>query len=191
MTIPILTRGACIGQLQVRREGLYTVFETALPPREGLHRLYLLNAHGESAALGLLEPRPEGLFLRRRYSRAALAALPKAWDHAALDPSESAPAAPPPPQHDPDLTPDPAPAPPASPLATPISPTDPPLSPAPAPPPSSVSQDALRWFARPDGSLTAFDGRRSLVALPAALRHEAPGARLLRLNGRDYLVFGT
>ena len=44
---------------------------------------------------------------------------------------------------------------------------------------------------RPDGSLTAFDGCCRLVALPAELRQKPPGLRLLRLEGREYMVFRT
>ena len=65
-------------------------------------------------------------------------------------------------------------------------------SPASAPPPPepSPTRDELElegWRALPDGSLIAADGRR---ALPASLPPSSPLApHLLRIGGRDYLVF--
>ena len=55
--------------------------------------------------------------------------------------------------------------------------------------PEETGEDGLLWFARPDGSLTAFDGRGTLLALPARLRRTPPGVRLMRIEGRDYLIF--
>lgn len=43
------------------------------------------------------------------------------------------------------------------------------------------------WTERVDGSLV--DPVRRLIALPARLRRETPGLRLLGRNGRMYLVF--
>lgn len=46
----------------------------------------------------------------------------------------------------------------------------------------------LLWFSTPQGTLTAFDGARNLVALPAgSLR--APESALRTINGRKYIVF--
>lgn len=54
-------------------------------------------------------------------------------------------------------------------------------------PPPSPSAAPPGWRALPDGSLIAADGRR---ALPAALPPSSPLAPfLLRIDGRDYLVF--
>ena len=57
------------------------------------------------------------------------------------------------------------------------------------PEPEETGEDGLLWFARPDGSLTAFDGRGTLLALPARLRRTPPGVRLMRIEGQDYLIF--
>lgn len=59
----------------------------------------------------------------------------------------------------------------------------------PEPETEETGEDGLLWFARPDGSLTAFDGRGTLLALPARLRRTPPGVRLARIEGRDYLIF--
>ena len=60
-----------------------------------------------------------------------------------------------------------------------------------APPPESLSAPAETamddWRALPDGTLLAADGRR---AIPAALPPDSPLApHLMRIGGRDYLVF--
>ncbi len=47
----------------------------------------------------------------------------------------------------------------------------------------------LLWFARLDGTLTAFDGRGCIVAIPAQLRRRAPGAVLRRIGGSVYMLF--
>ena len=58
---------------------------------------------------------------------------------------------------------------------------------SPPPPPARDEPETDGWRALPDGSLIAADGRR---ALPAALPPGSPLApHLLRIGGRDYLVF--
>ena len=47
----------------------------------------------------------------------------------------------------------------------------------------------LLWFSRPNGTLTAFDGRGCIVAFPAELRRDAPGAVIKKINGRIYMLF--
>ena len=89
MEIPVYAQGRPLGRLNVRREGLYTVLETRLPPAEGLTRLYLCGG-GARVCLGVMEPRAEGLVFRRRYSRAGLRALPFPADYAAVDAAEPA-----------------------------------------------------------------------------------------------------
>ncbi len=83
-TYPIFRDGRPAGSLQRRQEGLYTVFEAALPPREGLTRLYVCGA-GARFCLGVMEPRPEGLRMRRRFSRAELRRLPEPIEYAAAE----------------------------------------------------------------------------------------------------------
>ena len=47
------------------------------------------------------------------------------------------------------------------------------------------------WFSAPDGTLSTFDGHRSLIAIPADTPQRPRGADGLRreINGRQYLVF--
>lgn len=64
--------------------------------------------------------------------------------------------------------------------------------PAPAPGPDAEPQPASAaplWKVCPDGSLIRCDGSGTLIALPASLRRFPPGLRLMRINGREYLVF--
>lgn len=58
-----------------------------------------------------------------------------------------------------------------------------------SPSPAPAAEEGLIWYSRPDGTLTAFDGQGSLVAIPADLRHSAPGIVLKRIGSRNYLVF--
>ena len=55
--------------------------------------------------------------------------------------------------------------------------------------PAGVPEEGLLWYSRADGSLTAFDGISSLLALPAELR--APDAHTVErvIEGRKYLIF--
>ena len=59
--------------------------------------------------------------------------------------------------------------------------------PAPLPPREPSPPPESGWHALPDGSLLSDDGR---IALPAALPPSSPLAgRVLRIRGREYLVF--
>lgn len=60
-----------------------------------------------------------------------------------------------------------------------------------APEPESAGDEDMLWFSTPDGTLTAFDGKRCLVALPASQARLPRGAQALRrlIGGREYVVF--
>ena len=88
--IAIYREGRRVGTLRRYREGLYTVFEARLPAQEGLTRLYVFGG-GRRFCLGVMEPGPAGLSLRRRYSRAELRRFPAAIAYAALREEEAAP----------------------------------------------------------------------------------------------------
>ena len=51
------------------------------------------------------------------------------------------------------------------------------------------AEAGLEWLSRPDGSLVAFEGQDTLLALPARLRRAVPGVDIRRIAGRDYMVF--
>jgi len=67
MSIDIFFEEEKIGKLEMYTDGLYTVFTAELPLRPGLYRLWLIGE--ETYPLGILEPKGESLYLRRRLSR--------------------------------------------------------------------------------------------------------------------------
>lgn len=160
MNYPIFLSGRQVGKLNVSRDGLYTLFQARLPGISGLYRLWLQGS-GETAALGLLAPGPGGLVFRRRMSRLEMKNLPGKFERALV------------------LRPD--------------------IKPKAERPKKTVEKPAeaegkaeppgLTWQSLPDGSLTAGDGERRLVALPAALRRETRGVRLKEIEGRLYMIF--
>lgn len=183
MEYPIIIDGAEAGTLNVTAEGLFTVFEANVPAREGLVRLSLYGG-GQEGYLGVMQPWSGGLYLRRRLSRRECAALPREIEYAgragAADtvheeaPAQIEEAA----EEHADNTP-------TVPEEKPAEETAP--SPAALPIPDDAEE--LLWFTRQDGTLTAFDGRGCIVAIPAKLRRRAPGAVLRRIGGTVYMLF--
>lgn len=56
--------------------------------------------------------------------------------------------------------------------------------------PDPPEEDGLLWFSTPQGFLTCFDGRQSLVAIPADMCVSSRTKPILRtINGREYAVF--
>lgn len=88
--VTIYEKGLPAGTLRRRQEGLYTVFEARLPPSGELTRLTVCGG-GARFCLGVMEPRHEGRFLLRRYSRAALGKLPVPIEYASADGTRPAP----------------------------------------------------------------------------------------------------
>ena len=160
MEYPIIIDGRPGGTLTESTDGLYTVFHADCPRRGGLIRLWL-HGGGQSACLGLLAPRGERLVLTKRLSRQARGAYPRLIESVSDQPCPAA--------------------------AAKAAPTPPPRTPISAPEPEPAGSDSSLWHALPDGSLIAADGRR---AIPAALPPSSPLApHLMRIGGRDYLVF--
>lgn len=163
-TYPIVFDGRRTGTLEVSREGLMTTFRAALPDDGELVRLSVYG-EGLEGYLGVMVPDGQGnLCLTRRMSRAALAAFPWDIDHA---------------------------GPPGEMNAAPSAPGAQARSPEPKPAKAVPGEEDLLWFAAPDGSLAAFDGRRTLVALPARDVRTPMGAESVvrYINGREYVVF--
>lgn len=161
MDYPLLLGGREAGTLSESRSGLYTVFEARVPFDPGrLVRLYLHGA-GESAYLGLMQPGSGGLTLRRRLSALERRAFPA--EIAFASDEEGLHHAEPPPQTT--------------------------LAACPWPAPVPEEDGGLLWMRCRDGSLRAFDGVSTLVALPSQLRRVRPGTVLREIEGRSYLVF--
>ena len=189
MDYPLLLGGEKAGTLRIEQQGLYTCMEVRAGAREGLLRIWVQGG-GREAYLGVLQPGEEGLYLRRRLSRRELEAFPQVIEQASDRQL--------PPQEEVDITQEPQEL--AQALALPLpapAPTlEPQPEPEPAPPPepepqvaSTVELPTLIWQERRDGSLVAKEGRHTLLALPASLRHVPQGADLRRIGGREYLVF--
>lgn len=183
MEYPIIIDGAEAGTLNVTAEGLFTVFEANVQAREGLVRLSVYGG-GQEGYLGVMQPWSGGLYLRRRLSRRECAALPREIEYAGLAGAADMARgeAPTPVEETAEKHIDHAP---------PAPETKPAEEPTPSPAALPIPDDAeeLLWFTRPDGTLTAFDGRGCIVAIPAKLRRRAPGAVLRRIGGTVYMLF--
>lgn len=190
---PILLEGESRGSLHVYADGLMTVFEATADDTGALLRLSVYGG-GAEGYLGVMAPAGSGrVALKRRLSRASLAGFPDPIEFAA--PAGGLPAPRPLEES-------------ASPAESTGGAAGGELSEAggaasapvlePQPPPAEEAPEAPEygggdtlWFTTPDGALTTFDGRRSLVALPAGDLRLPPWANGVEriINGRKYVVF--
>ena len=192
MEHPIIIDGNAAGSLTVTEDGLFTVFEATLPGCGELLRLSVYGG-GREGYLGVMQPWSGGLYLRRRLSRSELRRIPEVIEYAApaglCTPAEGGRAA----EGNTDGAS-------AKAEAESVHLSDEPRADSAggeaeaaaehdAPAAENSGEDGLLWFSRPDGTLTAFDGRGSIVAIPAELRRDAPGAVIKKINGRIYMLF--
>lgn len=163
---PLLIDGRESGELRVTRRGALTLFEAEAEDGGGILRLSVYGG-GREGYLGVMSPSGEGrVALRRQLSRAALRDFPEHIEYAA--PAGAAPAV---------TEPEPRP--------------EPESAPEPEPGQDEGPEGGLIWYSSPDGTLSAHDGRRLLVALPADdARVPAWAGDVVRsINGRKYVVF--
>lgn len=192
MEHPIIIDGNAAGSLTVTEDGLFTVFEATLPGCGELLRLSVYGG-GREGYLGVMQPWSGGLYLRRRLSRSELRRIPEVIEYAApaglCTTAEGG--------RDAEGNTDGASA---KAEAESVHLSDEPRADSAggeaeaaaehdAPAAENSGEDGLLWFSRPDGTLTAFDGRGSIVAIPAELRRDAPGAVIKKINGRIYMLF--
>lgn len=192
MEHPIIIDGNAAGSLTVTEDGLFTVFEATLPECGELLRLSVYGG-GREGYLGVMQPWSGGLYLRRRLSRSELRRIPEVIEYAApaglCTPAEGGRAA----EGNTDGAS-------AKAEAESVHLSDEPRADSAggeaeaaaehdAPAAENSGEDGLLWFSHPDGTLTAFDGRGSIVAIPAELRRDAPGAVIKKINGRIYMLF--
>lgn len=192
MEHPIIIDGNAAGSLTVTEDGLFTVFEATLPGYGELLRLSVYGG-GREGYLGVMQPWSGGLYLRRRLSRSELRRMPEVIEYAApaglCTTAEGG--------RDAEGNTDGASA---KAEAESVQLSDEPRADSArggaeaaaehdAPAAENSGEDGLLWFSRPDGTLTAFDGRGSIVAIPAELRRDAPGAVIKKINGRIYMLF--
>ena len=194
MEHPIIIDGNAAGSLTVTEDGLFTVFEATLPGCGELLRLSVYGG-GREGYLGVMQPWSGGLYLRRRLSRSELRRIPEVIEYAApaglYTTAEGG--------RDAEGNTDGASAK-VEAEAESVQLSDEPRADSAgggaeaaaghdAPAAENSGEDGLLWFSRPDGTLTAFDGRGSIVAIPAELRRNAPGAVIKKINGRIYMLF--
>lgn len=163
---PLLIDGRESGELRVTRRGALTLFEAEAEDGGGILRLSVYGG-GREGYLGVMSPSGEGrVALRRQLSRAALRDFPEQIEYAA--PAGAAPAV---------TEPEPGP--------------EPESTPEPEPGQDEGPEGGLIWYSSPDGTLSAHDGRRLLVALPADdARVPAWAGDVVRsISGRKYVVF--
>ena len=163
---PLLIDGRESGELRVTRRGALTLFEAEAEDGGGILRLSVYGG-GREGYLGVMSPSGEGrVALRRQLSRAALRDFPEQIEYAA--PAGAAPAV---------TEPEPGP--------------EPESAPEPEPGQDEGPEGGLIWYSSPDGTRSAHDGRRLLVALPADdARVPAWAGDVVRsINGRKYVVF--
>ena len=201
MSILLTIHQQSAGTVTISQEGLYTVLEARAPEAEGFVRLWA-HGGGKSAYLGLMQPTESGLVLRRRLSRRELAAFPQPIETVSdreqdAEDSHKIVA-----NNEINITND---------IQQAVSEESAVISREAGestretntanglhknetdcrscPWPAELPEEGLLWYSRADGSLTAFDGISSLLALPAELR--APDARAVErvIEGRRYLIF--
>lgn len=170
-TYPIVLENKRAGTLEVERRGLMTVFSAILQDRGRLVRLSCYG-EGREGYLGVMAPDGAGnITLRRSLSRADMRDFPKEIEYAAPA-GEAIRRAVSGEEKKPDTA------------------VRPERVEEPAASPETEEGDIL-WFSAPDGTLSTFDGKRSLIALPAEDARVPRGSEgiVRRINGQEYIVF--
>ena len=163
-TYAIVSGGHRAGTLRVEKKGLLTVFDAVMQPTGELVRLSVYGG-GHEGYLGVMAPEDGALHLRRAISRAAMKGFPEEIEYAGVSGGAAEREIPA-----------------AEPEGTEAGETG----------SSDVDDtDDLLWFSAPDGTLSAYDGRRLLVALPAENARVPRGgpAAVRYIAGREYIVF--
>lgn len=188
MEYPLIIDGENAGSLTAQEEGLYIAFTACIKARAELTRLWLHGA-GEEVYLGLMSPAGEELRLERRISKRALGALRREAEYASnrsgeegrREDEEKAEDEPTPmPDEEREQEPEEA--------QSGEEPDD-------AQQGSDETQSGedeeggLIWYRTERGTLTAFDGKRRLTALPVKLRHGNEKVELRMIEGREYMIF--
>ena len=196
MDIPIIVSGKETGRLSVGREGPYTLFQGCCEDNGEVLRLSVYGG-GREGRLGVMAPGEGGLTLRRKLSRAAMAAFPDTIEYAGPSGQAPAQAA--------------APASGAAPGAA-ASAEDRPAQETPSAPPREASFSAgeggsglpgeptpeqqtdgagLLWYSAGDGSLFTTWAGRHYRAIPMAA-HGLPESLMVErriIEGVEYAIF--
>ncbi|MBQ9686823.1 MAG: hypothetical protein IJV41_09835 [Oscillospiraceae bacterium] len=180
MDYPLIIDGHERGSVTCAQDGLYTVLEASLTGEsDALVRLWA-HGGGESAYLGLMQPWSGGLYLRRKLSRSERARLPEVIEY--VSDKEGL--------HKNKLEPEKKEKQDSKGQEDLHNNNNKPVSDCCAyPSPIAEETGDLLWLRRSDGSLTAFDGVSSLLALPTSMAQPNNGAVLRRIEGQNYLIF--
>jgi len=193
-TYPIRIYGRETGTLQVCQEGMYTVFRAVSECSGEVIRLCVFGG-GKSGYLGVMVPDGNGCAtLTRRLSKSAMCNFPEVIEYAGMEapgadvctpcPELSCPL-PQPPEEPPEQ--------PAPPEEVPPEVTEPDCPESCVQPPviPQTPEDDILWYSCPDGTLTTFDGKRMLIALPAEDVHTPRGAEdtVRWIDGKEYIIF--
>ena len=197
-TYPLKIDGTEVGEVSVRTQGGWTLFEVRACPLPGIVRVSVYGA-GREGYLGVLAPEGEGLCLQRRLSRSALRDFPERIEFAGRAGLPSAPEAASDPVPEPTPPPAPEPEPQREPEPAPVeeAESEAEAGRAPAPEPAGICEtpvalEDVYWYASPDGALVCFDGEQNLIALPVGDdRIPAGGGWPKTIEGRDYVVYRT
>ena len=189
---PLILDGTKAGEVAVRREGGWTVFDVRCVMLPDVVRVSVYGGEREGY-LGVLAPEGDQLTLHRRLSRSALRDFPSPIEtagrsgrggSAATEAAETEPAAEPQPEaaasEETEET---------APQAADNSGTLHEDGNEEAPP----QIEDVYWYASPDGALVCFDGTHNLIALPVGDQRipEGPGGWPQEIEGREYIVYRT
>lgn len=189
MKYPLIVGGETTGEVTVCRDGLFTLFEAALPAdklsrskipelAEDTIKPLRLSVYGggREGYLGVMIPWQGGLFLRKKLSKAAMRDFPMEIEYAApsgqIQTGTAAEGREPVGEAG---------------KATGRSPGT--KEEAGQKTAAPIPDGELSWFKCVDGSLRAFDGKSSIIALPAQLRRNVKGTVVRRIDGRTYMLF--
>ena len=163
-TWPLILDGVECGSVTAEKRGAYTLF-TARALYTGEVKRISLYGGGAEGYLGVLSPDADGVSLTRKLTRSGMASFPERPEYAAEagggPERERAPE-----RAEEQVQ-------------------------AEQGEPDAVPSDGELWYASPDGTLSRFDGRHMLVALPsenARVPNWAKGV-VRMINGREYVVF--
>ena len=82
MEYPLLVDGKRAGTLDVREDGLFTVFDAHCEKKTGILKISVYGG-GMEGYLGIMQPGHDGLYLRRRFSKAQMKDFPPKIEYAA------------------------------------------------------------------------------------------------------------
>lgn len=192
---PIIVNNENIGELSVYKKGLLTFFEAESSMVSGILRISVYGEDGREGYLGVMAPAGEYLFLRKGLSRSAMIGFPDKISFAGPSGQKTEKE---PPEEQPVAKPDER-----ENEVSEFSSVKPEAAPdakqnegsrterATGASTQITAHEDLLWFSTPEGKLMAFDGEKSLIALPVGDIRLPQGAEgeLREIEGKKHLIF--